>query len=214
MSVVNNFIHKGFFVTNTTKQSIELKNSNGSIIYVKPNNKIEGLIKEKIIDNPLSEGKISKNVSVLILMGLSLTYFTTDFTIVYGHSMEPNLKNFEVFINSKINVKKVIRHGTVVKFKDFEGDICLKRVLGIPGDKVKITENGLEINGKVVDKDTSWITGKNIEVSADRSTSDNVMEYILSDDEYFVLGDNRENSTDSRAYGPIKKTHIMTIVIK
>jgi signal peptidase I len=214
---VNNLITQGFKLTNRKGSELYFKNSKGSVVHIKGNNKIEGIIKSKVdSDFHLEEGKGTLSISMMVLMGVSTTYFTTDFTISDGHSMEPTFKNMEVIVNSKFDPnREVITRNCVVKFIDYSGERCLKRIVGMPGDEVEVTNSGLEINGKLIDKDTKWIQQRGVKVADDNvSAGFFTKQYTLQNNEYFVIGDNKNNSVDSRAYGPIEQSNILHVVVR
>jgi signal peptidase I len=134
-------------------------------------------------------------------------------TVVYGPSMEPSYYDREYLLISKALVyAKGLEQGDVVVFKthlkmDSGGEKNLiKRVVGVPGDKVEILDGKVYVNGAEL-----------IETYTDGSlTLDNgVTEWVVGEGEYFVLGDNRDNSKDSRFedVGLIKKTKVMGKVV-
>lgn len=213
--IVKNLIRSGFKPTKKTGEGIKLNRADGSFAFYKGNGRIEGLIKGGLDANDsLDEGTVSSSLLMAILLGTAATYFTTDLTIVDGHSMEPTLTNLQVIVNSKSNVNKMITKGCVIKFKDYENDTCIKRVVGMPGERVTQTKHGLAINGQIVDKDTQWITGRKGVTTPEISSSDSNMDYVLAKNEYFVMGDNRNYSTDSRHVGPIHQTKILSVIVR
>ena len=82
---------------------------------------------------------------------------------------------------------------------DKEDTIYIKRVIGKPGDTIKIEENKLYVNGKL--KDEPYIK--------EWTNSYGTFEIVLGKDEYFMMGDNRNHSNDSRYYGPVKGDKII-----
>ena len=132
---------------------------------------------------------------VVIFLILNATLFPAQ---VVGSSMYPNLVEGEFGISFKITARfKVNRFDTVVvNYKDENKDL-VKRVIGIPNETIKYVDNTLYIDGEKYDE----------EFLQDVTTND--FEVTLGESEYFVMGDNRNVSKDSRADGPFKKDDII-----
>lgn len=121
---------------------------------------------------------------------------------IKGNSMEPNFHNNEYILTDKISYRfHEPKRGDVVIFKAPENpDVdYIKRVIGLPGEKVKIHSGSVYVNDKKLEEVylndvTSVISGNTMQ--------DNV-DLIVPEDKYFVMGDNRQHSSDSRAFGPI-----------
>ena len=115
---------------------------------------------------------------------------------VNGRSMNNTLKDGDIMILDIIGYRtsKLKRFNIIVI--DNGEDYIIKRVIGLPNEEIEYKGNKLYINGKVV-KD-KFANGK---------TSD--FKVKLKKDEYFALGDNREDSLDSRYYGPFNKKKIL-----
>lgn len=142
---------------------------------------------------------------------------------VDGRSMYPTLKNGEFGFT---NVGGVLLNGVergdivVVTMKE-EGQKThwVKRVVGLPGDTVSCVNDVVYINGKVLDE-TKYIDPDyrqslvdkfgyfNKVPNADNTDVVDFEEVKLKDDEYYVMGDNRPYSKDSRYVGPVKKSQI------
>ncbi len=122
---------------------------------------------------------------------------------VIGVSMEPALYNGqEVLVNRFVYRISSPDRGDIVAFLpngNKNAHYYLKRVVGLPGEKIQIIKGYVYINGLLLEEDESF------DKIADAGIAD--MEVVLGNDEYFVLGDNRNNSEDSRSgnLGPIKK---------
>lgn len=135
---------------------------------------------------------------LLILIVLIVRMFIISPVSVDGNSMYPNLKNNEILILKKYD--KSIKRFDIIVFNDGSSKL-IKRVIGLPGEHVEYKNNELYINGnKTKDKILFTKTGdfklENLGVS------------VIPENMYFVLGDNRTNSTDSRIIGLISKDDI------
>lgn len=142
---------------------------------------------------------------------------------VDGRSMYPTLKDGEFgFTNvGGVLLNGVERGDIVVVTMEEEGQKThwVKRVIGLPGDTVSCVNDVVYINGKVLDE-TKYIDPDyrqslvdkfgyfNKVPNADNTNVEDFEEVKLKDDEYFVMGDNRPYSKDSRYVGPVKKSQI------
>lgn len=161
---------------------------------------------------------------VLIVVIYTLVNLTTARALVLGASMQPNFYTGQliivnrfayyfappargdvvVLLNPTEQCKDVIRQSTglsviVPQSKNEVCDDLIKRVIGLPGETVQIQAGRVSINGKRLEEPY-------IPHFCERGC-DNT--WKLKDDEYFVLGDNRPNSLDSHAFGPINRTLIV-----
>lgn len=128
---------------------------------------------------------------------------------VSGPSMKNTLENGDKLIGWKL--KKNYDRFDIVFFNPEEHpqeEDYIKRIIGLPGETVKIDEDGIiYINGEVLQEDFGKAKIKNPGLAANPIT--------LGEDEYFVLGDNRNNSTDSRKkiVGNVKESDIDGIAV-
>lgn len=127
-----------------------------------------------------------------------------------SESMLPNYKvGDKIYVNRLGYVSSEPKRLDVIVFKSWEdpNDKYIKRVIGLPGDVIDIKDSNVIINGKILDE-RSYTQG-NTEKLEDISLAD--MEYPLTipDGHYFVMGDNRESSVDSRVYGLLKEEDII-----
>lgn len=148
-----------------------------------------------------------------LLMVLCLTWFIIQFvgqrTEVEGGSMEPTLYNGDNLIVDKISYRfrDPERFDIIVfPFQYKEKTYYIKRIIGLPGETVQIDLQGnIYINGELLAE------GYGREVIRPENIGLAMEPVVLGEDEYFVLGDNRNNSSDSRieAVGNIKRKDII-----
>lgn len=139
-------------------------------------------------------------VIIMIVIVLLRSYIITPI-IVKGASMEPNLKENEVLFLSKISYKihKVERFDIVVV--ETENDLIIKRVIGLPGEKVEYKNNKLYINEKLIKDPYQKNKTNDFELEEICNIGNDNCTTIIPDNKYLVLGDNREISSDSRTKG-------------
>lgn len=119
---------------------------------------------------------------------------------VKGASMEPTLKNNQHLIAV---AHSNIHHGDIVIAQsDVFGCNIVKRVIAIPGDTISIKDNVVFLNGTPLDE--PYITEE--QFSADMHP------LSLEENMYFLMGDNRNHSSDSRMVGPLKRDEILYVI--
>ena len=137
-------------------------------------------------------------VLIIVFVVLLRTFIITPVR-VDGDSMKQTLKNGDILLLYKLG--KVKRNDIIVLHEEKDNEKIIKRVIGMPGDTVVIKNGEIYINDKVIED--SYAYGK---------TSD-YNKITLESDEYFILGDNRLISKDSRYFGPIKESEIKGKII-
>ncbi len=149
---------------------------------------------------------------VLYIAGVLLaTYLLITFvgqrTEVFGQSMYPTLESGDQLIVDKLSYRfhDPERFDIIVfPYKYQEKTYYIKRIIGMPGEKVRIdTEGNIYINGEILEESYGYEPMATAGLAA--------QEITLEEDEYFALGDNRNNSQDSRdpAVGCIHKKDII-----
>ena len=137
---------------------------------------------------------------LFIVIVLIVAIYVVGLQQIVGSSMEPTLKNGDVIIIDKLSTN--FKRGDVVSFYYDETKFLIKRIIGMPGETVEITESKIYINGKVID---DYIENTNMfDFSLKQLGYDKI-----PDDYYFVMGDNRNYSYDSRMFGLVHKDDII-----
>ena len=141
--------------------------------------------------------EIKDYVIIIVAVVLIRTFIITP-ALVDGASMDNTLKDGQLVIINKFSmiVSEPKRFDIVVVKKNDSHDKIIKRVIGLPNEKIVYRDNNLYINGDLYKED--YVLG---------NTTDYEVE--TGEDEYFVLGDNREVSKDSRILGNFKKKDII-----
>jgi len=150
-----------------------------------------------------------KVVAISLAIIIPVRYFLIQPFYVKGASMESNFHDHEYLIIDEISYRfRAIERGEVIVFRYplNPQEYFIKRVIGLPGEGVQIKDGkviiyndqypgGLVLKENYLDKNTPTYSNLDDKVS-------------LADDEYFVMGDNRTASKDSRSFGPVNKSFI------
>ena len=149
------------------------------------------------MDNIKKIGKEVIPYLVIIILVLLIKAFIFTPVIVNGPSMMTNLHDKDIMILDKIGMKiNGINRFDIVVIQTSQSKI-IKRVIGLPGEIIEYKDNKLYINDKEVeDPYPSQIT-------------DDIERQLIPENTYYVLGDNRTDSVDSRILGPIDKNKIL-----
>lgn len=143
---------------------------------------------------------------VVVLALLVMVYlFIMSPQEINGESMEPNFHNGEFILTNKVLYKfRQPERGDVVIFKSPPDPTIdyIKRIIGLPGDTVTVQNNAMYVNGqKVVEPylapDTPIFGGTFLAEG---------QSIVLTPDTYFMMGDNRAHSSDSRDFGPVNES--------
>lgn len=147
-------------------------------------------------------------VAILAAVTIGLVrYFLFKPFYVKGQSMEPNFMEHDYLIIDELSYRfHTPERGDVIVFQapTVPGEFYLKRVIALPGERVKIENNKIVVynetfpQGVVMNED--YLSEPTVGATALTT---------LGPDEYFVLGDNRDASYDSRRFGPIKRDAII-----
>ena len=147
-------------------------------------------------------------ISFVLYVGIFMALFSVG--KMDGYSMLPTLNNDEVVAVSRR--KKVARFDMVYMNTPGSEDKSVRRVIGVPGDEISFKDDELFINGE--GKEEKYLIGKKKSVGSMILTDDFNLNEVTGQTKvpkgkYFVLGDNRKSSTDSRYYGFVSKKDII-----
>ena len=152
-----------------------------------------------------------ESIKIIFLAGITVffvRYFLFKPFYVKGASMEPNFYGQEYLIVDEISYRfNEPKRGDVIVFKypENQKESFLKRIIGLPGERVKITDGKVTVYNKEYPEGMilkeNYLPSELVTIG-ERNTT-------LSENQYFVLGDNRGNSRDSRSFGPIHKSLII-----
>ncbi len=145
-------------------------------------------------------------ILIIVILTTLIITFVGQRTRVSGQSMEPTLHDGDNLIVDKISYRfrDPKRYEIIVfPYKYEEKTYYIKRIIGLPGERVQVIDGYVYINGEQLDEHY----GK--EVMESSGIADH--EITLGEDEYFVLGDNRNHSSDSRdpSVGILKRGDLM-----
>jgi signal peptidase I len=150
---------------------------------------------------------------ILILLAIASSLYGGDtilkigvsHSVVSGQSMENTLSDGTklLFINDDF---KGIKRGDIVSVLAYEYEKkihIIKRVIAMPNETIHIKGNKVYINGDLLEEPYAYYSGP----------SEDVLTITLLEGEYFVMGDNRLHSGDSRVFGPVPKENILEVLL-
>ena len=151
-------------------------------------------------------GTLQTTVLVLIAAFIVRSFVAQPF-VVQGRSMEPTFDNQDYLVVDKIEYRiGEPQRGDIIVFKAPEDmtQNYIKRIIGLPGETVKIEKSTISIDGQPLAE--GYLPANAFDSSRDATF---FLERKLSDNEYLVMGDNRDHSSDSRSWGPLPKANIL-----
>ncbi|HMN27941.1 MAG TPA: signal peptidase I [Caldilineaceae bacterium] len=139
-------------------------------------------------------------VAPALLLALVVHLFLAQATVVYGQSMEPNLSQYQRLIIDKLSyhLHPPQRNDIVVLDLPGMNEMLVKRIVGLPGETISLQEGRVYVNGEPLAEPFPHDLGYQ-----------DMPPVVLGPLDYFVLGDNRGNSNDSRSFGPIMRDYIV-----
>jgi len=149
-----------------------------------------------------------KTFLLVILIGLFITLFVAQRNTISGPSMEPTLHDKDQIIVEKISKHFSINRGDIITIdetdEDHPNNLLIKRVIGLPGEKIELKDGKVFVDDQLLQED---YLEQGVETKADPVRNEQVV--TLGENEYYVLGDNRPVSKDSRRIGPVHKDQII-----
>lgn len=145
-------------------------------------------------------------IAIVCLFAFVFVWYFGQRVAVVGDSMSPILSNGDVtLVNRIVYDATAPKRGDIIVFQpkgNGNSHYYIKRIIGLPGETVQILEGDIYINGEKLEED--------YEVSEISDPGTAVEEITLAGDEFFVLGDDRENSEDSRMpdVGNVRRSYI------
>ena len=136
---------------------------------------------------------------IIVLVVVLIRSFIATPVRVDGDSMNKTFSNGDILVLYKLS--EIKRFDVVVLTESDDNEKIIKRVIGMPGDTVAIKNGDIYINDEKIEDEYAY---------GETSDYDRI---TLGDDEYFILGDNRLISKDSRYFGPVKEKDIKGKVI-
>lgn len=177
--------------------------------------------------------EILTNIAIILsafILAVGVKNYGFQFSKVHGTSMYPTFSEGQKITIDKFSTKvrhKELSRGEIVIVKDRDdGTLYIKRLIGLPGDELVIKTTGeVVLNGKLLEEkyvnksfNTNHIYSDKDEITEEDFKEIYAMEYPndikikLKSDQYFFMGDNRLNSTDSRVLGPCSYSDIQGTV--
>lgn len=146
-----------------------------------------------------------QSVTITILLAFLLRFFVIQPFVVEGSSMEPNFHDDQYIIIDKFSYRvREPQRGEVIVFHPptYPDQNYIKRIIGLPNETVTIQNGEVFINNKQLEE--AYLGNQ-------ESASPELLNFepvTLGSDEYFVMGDNRNHSSDSREWGKLSKANI------
>ncbi len=155
-----------------------------------------------------SVGELIQVALIVTAIVLPIRYFLVQPFYVKGASMEPNFEDHEYLIIDELTYRfRVPSRGEICVFRypNDPSQFFIKRIIGLPGETVTVSGGHVTVvtvAGQTETLDESAYLAASVVTSGDKTVT-------LGTDEYFVLGDNRPNSLDSRIFGVVPKANIV-----
>ncbi|MCU0511070.1 MAG: signal peptidase I [Anaerolineae bacterium] len=149
---------------------------------------------------------------LFVLMVVALFDMTIPRSLVDGRSMQPTFVDGDRLVISRLHyLATAPRRGDLVVFnsvnpRDRPGTMLIKRIIGLPGETIGFQQTRVTINGVVLEEPY-------LAEPCEAARCDDSQTWQLAAGQYFVMGDNRNHSEDSRRFGPVGFDHLVGTVV-
>lgn len=152
--------------------------------------------------------EIVKTVALVFLIAFLIRYFLIQPFVIEGYSMEPNFHNNEYILVDMISYHfKQPQRGDIIvfKFPQKPSVSYIKRIIGIPEDCIEVKGGQTYLNDHLLDE--SYLAANTPTLVGGQNGLD--YKKCLGSNDFFVMGDNREHSSDSREWGVVPRSNII-----
>jgi len=152
--------------------------------------------------------EVFKVVAIVFISAVIIRYFVFQPFVVEGSSMEPDFRSGEYLLIEKLGYrfKEPARGDVVVFHYPLNQKVnYIKRIIALPGERLTIRDGQVLVDGRLLRE--SYLAPE--EKTYLNRDPERPYEIVLTTNQYFVLGDNRDHSSDSRDWGPLERRHII-----
>ena len=179
-----------------------------------PQNLPPATIKQELLYGTGCIYELTKGIIVLVILATLLNFFVATIAIVDGVSMEPDFHTGEYLVIDRLSY--ILGHFTrgddvVLKFPgDPDHKKYIKRLIGLPGDHIQIKNGSVFLNGQLLNEPYLANNDETFKLDPYGTPLINqTIDVIVPQGQYYLMGDNRPNSSDSRIWGTAGKSYLI-----